>query len=94
MPGSHKSGEWRHNEQNIIPNEEVATEGVPIVAEAGTVAIIHVQVVHRASHNDTATNRSAIINEYKTMEALDQWGNKCAFAELPLRRNRQPCRWW
>jgi hypothetical protein len=21
------------------------------------------------------------------METLDRWGNKCAFAELPLRRN-------
>ena len=38
------------------------------------------QVVHRATPNTTDRNRSAIINEYKTMEALDSWGNKCAFA--------------
>ena len=51
---------------------------------AGSVAIIHVLVVHRATANATDRNRSAIINEYKTTETLDRWGNRCAFAHLPL----------
>ena len=50
-------------------------------------AIIHVLVVHRATANSTTLNRSAIINEYKTREALDRWGNRCAYAQLPLLRN-------
>jgi len=60
------------------------------VVRAGSAAIIHVLVVHRATANMSDRNRSAIINEYKTSEALDRSGNKCAFANLPLRRNGQP----
>ena len=60
-----------------------------LAAEPGDVAIIHVLVVHRAGHNYTALSRNAIINEYKTAEAIDQWGNPCAFAGLPLARNGQ-----
>jgi hypothetical protein len=63
---------------------------VPLSARAGSVAFIHVLVVHRASSNESDRNRSAIINEYKSHEALDRWGNPCAFADLPLRRNRRP----
>ena len=53
------------------------------------VAIIHVLVVHRAGHNYSSQSRNAIINEYKTMEAVDQWNNICAFAGLPLARSRR-----
>ena len=55
-------------------------------AQAGDVVIIHVLAVHRAGHNYTHRSRNAIINEYKTMEAVDEWNNRCAFAGLPLAR--------
>ena len=55
-------------------------------ADAGDVVIIHVLVVHRAGHNYTQRSRNAIINEYKTAEAVDEWNNRCAFAGLPLAR--------
>lgn len=90
IPGTHLQGEWRHGPDNLIPDATVQAFGVEPVAlavPAGSVAIIHVLIVHRATANDTATNRSAIINEYKTMEARDLWGNPCAFAELPLARD-------
>lgn len=93
VPGSHRQGEWEHDEHFAIPPEAVAAFGrapVPVAVRAGSVAIIHVLVVHRATPNTTDRNRSAIINEYKTMETLDRWGNKCAFAELPLVRNGKP----
>jgi phytanoyl-CoA hydroxylase len=89
VPGSHKWGEMP-SEDNIIPDELVKTPGVPLYVRAGTVAIIHVLVVHRAGPNTSDRNRSCIINEYKTLEARDEWGNPCAFAELPLRRDRKP----
>ena len=56
-------------------------------AQPGDVLIIHVLVVHRAGHNYTPQARHAIINEYKTAEAIDQWNNRCAFAGLPLTRH-------
>ncbi len=93
IPGSHKRGEWPHDAHNAIADADVEAFGVapvPLAVRAGSVAIIHVQIVHRATANTTDQNRSAIINEYKTMETLDRWGNKCAFAELPLRRNGKP----
>jgi ectoine hydroxylase-related dioxygenase (phytanoyl-CoA dioxygenase family) len=90
VPGSHRQGEWEHDGHNIIPDARVGTPGVPLCARAGSVAFVHVLVVHRASSNETNRNRSAIINEYKTHEALDLWGNPCAFADMPLRRNRLP----
>lgn len=93
IPGSHKQGEWPHNAETLIPDGEVEAFGVtpvPLCVRAGSVAIIHVLIVHRATANTTTRNRSAIINEYKTMEALDQWGNKCAFADLPLWRKGKP----
>lgn len=93
IPGSHRQGEWKHDDKTLIPDADVEAFGVapvPLAVRAGSVAIIHVLIVHRATANTTSVNRSAIINEYKTMEARDQWGNKCAFAELPLRRNGKP----
>jgi ectoine hydroxylase-related dioxygenase (phytanoyl-CoA dioxygenase family) len=93
IPGSHRQGEWRHDEHMFVYEEDLrafGVEPVPVRVRAGSVAIIHVLIVHRATPNATAQNRSAIINEYKTMETLDRWGNKCAFAELPLRRNGKP----
>lgn len=89
VPGSHRLGEWRHDANNFVLEEDLhafGVEPIPLSVKAGSVAIIHVLVVHRATPNTTAKNRSAIINEYKTMEAVDLWGNKCAFAELPLLR--------
>lgn len=89
VPGSHLQGEWPCREDNSIPDEDVKIPGVPLYAKAGTVAFIHVLVVHRAGGNETDLNRSCIINEYKTMEARDEWGNPCAYAEMPLRRERK-----
>ena len=60
-----------------------------LAANGGDVAIIHVMVVHRAGHNYTGRSRNAIINEYKTAEAIDAWGNRMAFAGLPLARDRR-----
>jgi hypothetical protein len=48
------------------------------------------RVVHRASPIRADHNRSAIIDECKTAETQNRWGNPCAFADLPLRRNRRP----
>lgn len=93
IPGSHRQGEWPHDEHNAIPPSVVEAFGVEPVAmavPAGSVAIIHVLVVHRATPNTTRSNRSAVINEYKTMETLDRWGNPCAFADLPLWRDGRP----
>jgi phytanoyl-CoA hydroxylase len=97
IPGSHRSGEWAHDAQNLIPEDEVVARvgperaaGVPLCAKAGDVVVIHVLVVHRAGENRTGSTRSCIINEYKTLEAIDRWGNPCAFADLPLRRDGRP----
>src|SRR5437588_1247257 len=90
IPGSHRRGEWPHDERTLIPEDLVQEPGVPICARAGDVAIIHVLVVHRAGPNETSRNRSCIINEYKTHAAMDQWGNPCAFADMPLRRGGRP----
>jgi phytanoyl-CoA hydroxylase len=90
LPGSHLRGEWPHDERTLVPDEAVNAPGVPICARAGDVAIIHVLVLHRAGPNTTPQTRSCIINEYKTHEAVDQWGNSCAFADMPLRREGRP----
>ncbi len=90
VPGSHLQGVWKHNEANTLPMSDVEAFGTAPVAlsvNAGSVAIIHVLIVHRATPNRTGQNRSAIINEYKTAETADLWGNKCAYAELPLVRD-------
>ena len=89
VPGSHLKGEWPTKEDKVtLPAEAIAAgEGVVLAAKPGDVAIVHVLVVHRAGHNYTRRSRNAIINEYKTAEAIDQWNNRCAFAGLPLARN-------
>ena len=89
VPGSHRKGEYPTVEgSHTIPDEHIPeSESVVLAAEPGDVAIIHVLVVHRAGHNYTPSSRNAIINEYKTAETIDQWGNSCAFAGLPLARN-------
>ncbi len=90
VPGSHRRGEWPHNADTLIPDELMTMPSVPLAVKAGSVAFIHVLVVHRAGSNTSAQNRSCIINEYKTMEARDEWGNPCAFADMPLLRNKRP----
>jgi len=90
VPGSHLRGEWpTHNGVCIADDLVNDDERVIVSAKAGDVVFIHVLVVHRAGHNYTAQSRNAIINEYKTMEAVDEWNNRCAFAGLPLARNRK-----
>ena len=88
IPGSHLQGEWPTNEDGHTVKEGAVEDGEArvLTAEAGDVAIIHVMVVHRAGHNYTERSRNAIINEYKSAAARDQWGNRCAFAGLPLAR--------
>ena len=90
-PGSHLKGEYPTVENShTIPDEHLADDHpVVLAAEPGDVAVIHVLVVHRAGHNYTPQSRNAIMNEYKTAETIDQWGNHCAFAGLPLARNGQ-----
>ena len=90
-PGSHLKGEYPTVENShTIPDEHLADDHpVVLAAKPGDVAVIHVLVVHRAGHNYTPQSRNAIINEYKTAETIDQWGNRCAFAGLPLARNGQ-----
>jgi ectoine hydroxylase-related dioxygenase (phytanoyl-CoA dioxygenase family) len=89
IPGSHKRGEWPTLESShTIPDTEVAeVETLTVKTRPGDVLFIHVQVVHTAGHNFTNVSRHKIINEYKTKSAVDCWGNRCAFAGLPLARN-------
>jgi len=91
IPGSHKKGEWE-TFNGVCISEDLVEEGSWEVcsAKAGDVIIVHVLVVHRAGHNYSGQSRNAIINEYKTMEAVDQWNNRCALAGLPLARNGKP----
>ena len=89
-PGSHGLGELPTASGHTIADELVPEdEQVVLKAEPGDVAVIHVMLVHRAGHNYTQRSRNAIINEYKTVEAIDRWNNPCAFAGLPLARNRR-----
>ena len=56
IPGSHLQGEWPHGPDLIIPDADVEAFGispVPVSVRAGSVAIIHVQIVHRATGNAT-----------------------------------------
>lgn len=88
VAGSHKQGEWETVKGHTIGDELVSEDRVKTVkAQPGDVLFIHVLVVHTAGHNYTKQSRHKIINEYKTQEAVDCWGNKCAFAGLPLARN-------
>lgn len=86
VPGSHRLGELFHDEQGFIPEGLIHGPGKALCARAGDVAFIHVLLVHQAGGNDTAQNRSCIINEYKSAGARDLWGNPFAFADMPLRR--------
>jgi ectoine hydroxylase-related dioxygenase (phytanoyl-CoA dioxygenase family) len=72
---------------SVLVQEDV-DESQRVVCKVGTgdVVIIHVQTVHRAGRNYTKRSRNAIINEYKTAAAIDEWNNRCAFAGLPLAR--------
>ncbi len=87
VPGSHKPGEWETRDKVTLADQEMkGWEKVPMLARPGDVMFIHVQVVHTAGHNHTPRSRHKLINEYKTRDAVDRWGNKCAFAGLPLAR--------
>ena len=88
VPGSHLKGEWpTTKDSHTIADADVAADaGVVARAGIGDVIIIHVLVVHRAGHNYTRRSRNAIINEYKTAQAVDERNNRCAFAGLPLAR--------
>ena len=90
VPSSHKRGEWETQDSHTIAGDRVAPdEGVTLPTGPGDVLFIHVLVVHSAGHNHTPRSRHKIINEYKTRDAIDQWGNRCAFAGLPLARGRR-----
>ena len=87
LPGSHLQGEWPTKDKYTIDDELVpAGQGAVAKAGIGDVVVIHVLTVHRAGHNYTPRGRHAIINEYKSAAAIDQWNNRCAFAGLPLAR--------
>ena len=88
VPGSHLRGEWETTKDSHTIADADVPAGAGVVARAGVgdVVVIHVLVVHRAGHNYTDRSRNAIINEYKTAQAVDQWNNRCAFAGLPLTR--------
>ena len=61
IPGSHKRGEWPHDAHNAIAEADVEAFGappVPLAVRAGSAAIIHVLVVHRATANMSDRNRS------------------------------------
>jgi hypothetical protein len=93
LPGSHRSGEWEHVDKDgllSIPDERIGPEAISVPVKAGDVLFIHVLVVHRAGRNISETSRSGVINEYKTAATRDMWGNRLAFAELPLVRNSRP----
>lgn len=86
VPGSHRR-EWPTRDGLNVADAEVSEAKRQVVAaEAGDMLIIHVRILHRAGHNTTPRARHAVINQYKTLEAIDQWGNDCAFGGLPLAR--------
>jgi hypothetical protein len=93
LPGSQSRGEWEHIEKDglfSIPDDRLGPTAAPVPVKAGDVLFIHVLVVHRAGINDSATSRCGIINEYKTAATRDLWGNRLAFAEMPLARGGRP----
>lgn len=88
IPGSHRNEYATVEKSHTIREDAVdKSKAITVEADGGDVLIIHVMLVHTAGHNFTTTSRHKIINEYKTQEAVDMWGNKCAFAGLPLARN-------
>lgn len=93
LPGSHKGGGWDHATRDglhAIDPQRVGTEAKPVRVRAGDVVFLHVLTVHRAGPNESATSRCGVINEYKTAATRDLWGNRLAFAELPLMRGGRP----
>ncbi len=87
IPGSHRGALPTAEGTSVLVQEDVdESQRLVCKVDAGDVVIIHVLVVHRAGHNFTQRCRNAIINEYKTAEAVDEWNNRCAFAGLPLAR--------
>lgn len=88
VPGSHKRGEWPTSAGHTVAEEQLkGFEAVPVLANPGDVLFIHVMALHTAGHNRTFQSRHKIINEYKSRNAIDCWGNQCAFAGLPLARS-------
>lgn len=90
VPGSHKLGLVKHDVNSIghtLQQKEWDEKGFPVPVKAGDVIFFSVLLVHAAGGNNTEKSRCGIINEYKTLEAKDLWGNHCNFAELPLTRN-------
>lgn len=90
VPGSHKLGLIKHDINSIghtLLQKEWDEKGFPVTVQAGDVIFFSVLLVHAAGGNKTNRSRCGIINEYKTLEANDLWGNRCNFAELPLTRN-------
>lgn len=88
VPGTHKNGEWKTQDRRTVSNNRISHDDViTLSAKPGDVLFIHVMVIHSAGNNFTSKSRHKIINEYKTQDAIDQWGNQCAFAGLPLARN-------
>ena len=92
LPGSHLMGEWETSHGHTVADEKVADyEPVPMLAKPGDVLFIHVMVLHTAGNNYSNTSRHKVINEYKSKEAIDQWGNRCAYAGMPVARDGRPC---
>ena len=92
IPGSHKWGEWKHDNARggKISDDQIPSglEPVELAAKAGSVAFIHVMTVHKAGNNSSSENLTAIINEYKTAEnaPTDDNVTRLAFYDLPLSR--------
>ncbi|MCY3801459.1 MAG: phytanoyl-CoA dioxygenase family protein [Chloroflexi bacterium] len=92
LPGSHKSGEWKHDSKRggSISEDQIPAEMEPVelAAKAGSVAFIHVMVVHKAGHNNGDDSCTAVINEYKTAEnaATHDHVTRLAFYDMPLSR--------
>lgn len=89
VPGSHKLGEIPHGQSFVghaLRTDDWAKRGVPVKASPGDALFFSVLLVHAAGANRTDVSRRGIINEYKSLEAKDEWGNRLAFAEMPLTR--------
>ena len=95
LPGSHKHGELEHDADSggKIPEVRLPDdmEPVELTAAAGSVAFIHVMAAHKAGHNPSDDNFTALINEYKTADtvATDDGVTRLAFYDMPLARDGQ-----